>query len=104
MAEAAERRYTSPRKRIAEIEGPVFGVGPGELLLVALLAFLIVGPERTAELAGLLGQAYRSFQAAWADLQAAWEEALNETSPESGRTAASGPAHAGPSATRPPAG
>jgi len=46
----------------------ILGVGPGELLLVFLLALIFIGPRRMPEVASQLGKAIREFQKASAEL------------------------------------
>ncbi|MBI5624938.1 MAG: twin-arginine translocase TatA/TatE family subunit [Elusimicrobia bacterium] len=46
-------------------------LGYGELLLVAVIALLVLGPERIPELASSLGRAINAFRAAWRE---GWDE------------------------------
>ncbi|MFA6318566.1 MAG: twin-arginine translocase TatA/TatE family subunit [Elusimicrobiota bacterium] len=46
-------------------------LGWGELLIVAVVALLVLGPERLPELASSLGRAARAMKTAW---RKGWEE------------------------------
>ena len=45
-----------------------FGVGPGELILVLVVALIVFGPRRLPELGSSLGQAIREFRRASSEL------------------------------------
>ncbi len=47
----------------------MFGIGMGELIVIAALALIIFGPQRLPELASTLGKAIRQFRKATQDLQ-----------------------------------
>ncbi|MBI5882954.1 MAG: twin-arginine translocase TatA/TatE family subunit [Elusimicrobia bacterium] len=46
-------------------------LGYGELLLIAVVALLVLGPEKIPEVASSLGRAVHAFKSAWKE---AWEE------------------------------
>ena len=46
----------------------MFGLGPGELLIILAIALLVLGPNRLPDVATSLGKAIRSFRKATRDL------------------------------------
>jgi sec-independent protein translocase protein TatA len=47
----------------------IFGVGPLEMLVIGVVAFLVFGPKQLPELGKTLGQATRSFKVAAQEFQ-----------------------------------
>src|SRR3954465_350298 len=45
-----------------------FGVGPGEIILVLLIALIVLGPSRLPEVGSALGKSIREFRKASTDL------------------------------------
>lgn len=45
-----------------------FGIGPGELILILVVALIIFGPRRLPELGSSLGKAIREFRSATGEL------------------------------------
>ena len=56
----------------------LFGIGPGELVLVFVLALILLGPGKLPEVARALGKAVREFQAATRGLTEEVESSLRE--------------------------
>lgn len=48
-----------------------FNIGPGELILILLLALIILGPGKLPEVGSALGRAIREFREAASDVTAA---------------------------------
>jgi sec-independent protein translocase protein TatB len=46
----------------------MFGLGPGELIVILLIALLFLGPKKLPDLASTLGKAIRQFRKATNDL------------------------------------
>jgi sec-independent protein translocase protein TatB len=58
-------------------------IGPFELILILILAFLFVGPEKLPGMAAKAGRWYRSFRKATFDLSKSFSEELStETKPK----------------------
>lgn len=58
-------------------------IGPFELILILILAFLFFGPEKLPGMAAKAGRWYRSFRKATFDLSKSFSEELStETKPE----------------------
>ncbi|RMF30299.1 MAG: hypothetical protein D6759_12200 [Chloroflexi bacterium] len=53
----------------------ILGVGPAELLFILILAIIVLGPERTVEVAREAGRLYRMWSRRW---QTDWEELSQE--------------------------
>jgi len=53
----------------------ILGVGPAELLFILILAIIVLGPERTVEVAREAGRLYRMWSRRW---QMDWEELSQE--------------------------
>ena len=47
-----------------------FNVGPGELIIVLVIALLVVGPGRLPDVGAALGKSIREFRRAASDVQA----------------------------------
>ncbi len=45
-----------------------FGIGPGEILLILIVALIVWGPERLAEIGKTLGKTVHAFRKAASDL------------------------------------
>jgi len=54
------------------------GMGPGELLLILIIALIIFGPGKLPELGRALGKSIREFRRASQDLTAELTKELNE--------------------------
>jgi sec-independent protein translocase protein TatA len=67
------------------------GIGPGELILILILALIFLGPGKIVEFAGTLGKWVRAIKRAGNDFTAAVtrevEKAENETPPSPGKEA-----------------
>ncbi len=55
-----------------------FGMGPTEFLVIAVIGFIIFGPEKFTELAGSVGKFVREFRAMSGGLTGEFQEAFNE--------------------------
>ena len=93
------------------------GIGFSELLLLALIALLVVGPRRLPEVARTAGQISRTARTAWQSLKsefqaeldrehnrsilAAESDSASEPEPEAGSESESPPTSDGPSAQSP---
>lgn len=60
----------------------LFGIGPGELILILILAFIIFGPERLPEVGRTLGKAMREFRSVSDELTSQFREELEAASEE----------------------
>ena len=58
------------------------GIGPGELLLILILAFIIFGPRRLPELGRTLGKTMQEIRNASQELTSQFREELGEVSEE----------------------
>ncbi len=58
------------------------GIGPGELLLILILAFIIFGPKRLPEIGRTLGKTMRELRNASQDLTSQFREELEAASEE----------------------
>jgi Tat protein translocase TatB subunit len=58
------------------------GIGPGEILLILILALILLGPGRIPEIARTLGRAIRAIKKASADLSTAVTRELEATQSE----------------------
>lgn len=56
----------------------LFGMGPTEFLVIAVIAFIIFGPEKFTELAGTAGKFVREFRAMSGGLTGEFQQAMNE--------------------------
>lgn len=56
----------------------MFGVGPMEMLVIAVLALLVFGPERLPEIAGKIGRGVRELRAATGELTTEFQRAIGE--------------------------
>ena len=57
----------------------MFGVGFGELLLIAIIALVLLGPERLPEFIKAVGKVYAEFRHASAELKKAVMEVEEKT-------------------------
>ncbi len=73
---------------------PFPNIGPGELILILVIALIILGPGRLPDVAASLGKSVREFRKAATDVQEA--ASPNPTSTSTGQSAA-------PAASAPPA-
>lgn len=64
-----------------------FNFGPGELLLILILALIVLGPGKLPEVGSALGRAIREFRQAASDVTSA---ARGEPTQPAGQTAAPG--------------
>lgn len=55
-----------------------FGMGPGELLVILILALILFGPNKLPELAQRVGLAVREFRAATRELTSEFQQAFQE--------------------------
>ncbi len=53
------------------------GIGFSELLLLALIALLVVGPQRLPEMARMAGQVTRNARGAWQSLKSEFQTELD---------------------------
>ncbi len=56
----------------------MFGVGPMEMLVIAVIALLVFGPERLPEIAGKIGRGVRELRAATTELTTEFQRAIGE--------------------------
>ena len=56
----------------------MFGLGPGELILIFIVILLLFGAKKIPEIAQGLGKAVREFRKATRDIQEAVEKEVNE--------------------------
>ena len=52
----------------------IFGIGPMELLVIALVAMVVLGPARTITMAGTLGNMMREVRRSLSDISASLTE------------------------------
>lgn len=52
----------------------MFGLGTGEIIVVAALALIFIGPERLPEIATKLGKMVGQVRRAFDDLKADWKD------------------------------
>ena len=55
-----------------------FGMGPTEFLVIAVIAFVIFGPEKFTELAGTVGKFVREFRSMSGGITGEFQQAMNE--------------------------
>ncbi|MGA7672446.1 MAG: twin-arginine translocase TatA/TatE family subunit [Nitrolancea sp.] len=55
-----------------------FGMGPTEFLVIAVIAFVIFGPEKFTELAGTVGKFVRDFRSMSGGITGEFQQAMNE--------------------------
>ncbi|MDH7488543.1 MAG: twin-arginine translocase TatA/TatE family subunit [Anaerolineae bacterium] len=72
----------------------LFGIGPGELLLILILALIIFGPNRLPEVARSIGRAINEFRKTSAEVTSAVAKELDlaEAAKDAERPAAPSPA------------
>lgn len=58
------------------------GIGPGELLLIFILALIIFGPRRLPEIGRSLGKSIREFRQASQEITSQFRDELQEASDE----------------------
>jgi Tat protein translocase TatB subunit len=58
----------------------LFGIGPGELLLILILAFIVLGPGRLPEIGRSLGQAIRQLREASEDITGQFRQEIEAAS------------------------
>lgn len=75
----------------------VFGIGPQELLVIMLVAFIALGPGKTMETARVIGRMVREARRAFTDIMdaASFDDAA---APKGGKNAGRGPAPTAPPA------
>ena len=56
----------------------IFGIGLGELLLIAVVALVVLGPERLPEVARTLGKGVADFRRAVEPARSAWRDLTSE--------------------------
>ncbi len=56
----------------------IFGVGPAELLLIAVIALIVFGPGKLPEIGAALGKAVGDFRRATRDLTSDLQESIDE--------------------------
>jgi sec-independent protein translocase protein TatB len=61
-----------------------FGMGPTEFLVIAVIAFVIFGPEKFAELAGTVGKYVREIRSMSGGITGEFQDAINEFQQVSG--------------------
>ena len=67
----------------------MFGIGPGELVFILVIALLVLGPKRLPDLAAGIGKGLAEFRRATADINAELDEArrsLEDQAREATRT------------------
>lgn len=60
----------------------LFGIGPGELLLILILALIVFGPRRLPEIGRSLGQMIRELRVASEDITDQFRQEMEATSEE----------------------
>src|SRR3954452_2760600 len=68
-----------------------FGVGPGEIILVLLIALIVLGPSRLPEVGSALGKSIREFRKASTDLTEAPRVDASPQAPATSPSAAPAP-------------
>src|SRR5436309_1194017 len=58
------------------------GMGPGELMLIALLGLIIFGPGKLPEIAGQLGRTVRDFRRSTAEIQSEFQRTFSLEEPD----------------------
>ena len=76
-----------------------FGIGPGELVLVLLIALVVIGPGRLPDVGAALGKSIREFRKASSDLTEATRVDTAPIPPGTSPTAAPAPTSTPPSVT-----
>lgn len=56
----------------------MFGVGPMEMLVIAVIALLVFGPERLPEIAGKIGKGVRELRSVTGELTTEFQRAIGE--------------------------
>lgn len=56
----------------------MFGINPMEILVIAVVALLVFGPERLPEIAGKIGRGVRDIRAATGELTTEFQRAMSE--------------------------
>ena len=65
--------------------------GPAEMLLIAVVALIVVGPKRLPDMARTIGKAIREFKAATNEFTSELNSAIDVTEPSQETPAASSP-------------
>ncbi len=84
------------------------GMGPGELVLIMVLALIVFGPGKLPEIAGQVGKAVRDIRRATTDLSSEFNRTLSlelddKKEPADAATPAASPPSPSPASTTPPA-
>lgn len=66
-----------------------FGMGPGELLVIVILALVLFGPGKLPEIAANVGRAVREFRNATRELTSEFEQAFREVQASTSEVATS---------------
>jgi sec-independent protein translocase protein TatA len=77
-----------------------FNIGPGELILVLIIALIVVGPGKLPEVGAAIGRSLREFRRAASDVN----EAANPPAPPPSSPSAGLPAATPSASSTPPAG
>ncbi len=56
----------------------MLNIGPGEMLLIFVIALIVFGPGRLPEVARSMGKAVREFRKASSNVQRVWDEVTRE--------------------------
>lgn len=83
-----------------------FGIGPGELLLIIIVALIVFGPERLADVGKTVGKTMHDFRKAASDLTTQVTREIDEVKaaaqPPAEEKSATMPPVDGKDATKPP--
>ncbi|HTG41831.1 MAG TPA: twin-arginine translocase TatA/TatE family subunit [Methylomirabilota bacterium] len=78
-----------------------FGIGPGELIIVLIIALLVIGPGKLPDVGAALGKSIREFRKASSDVEEATRIDTAPTPPASTAQAAPPPVSAAPEPNAP---
>ena len=73
-------RATDVRYNGCEME--IFGIGIGEIMIIALVAMIVLGPDRLPEVARSLGRGVAEIRRATEPARSAWTDLTNEVNKE----------------------